>query len=700
MPEPTISASQERRPAGRPARWLLSASISCALHLALLLIFTQMVFRDVDTSVGASVVFDVRLLGKPKGQKAEGLPKDGEPEKREVEKPAEQTVELRAPQAAKVEAAAVRPTEGDKPAEGRDRPHVISVDTGPRSIYGGRTETARQQAVQKWGGSAGSENAVKEGLKWLAAHQDQDGRWDGDDFAKNCGDAFAPCDGGGAGDVDVGVTGFAILAFVGAGHTQTAGDYKKSVASALQYLKNVQGVDGCFDEKGTRHMYGQGIATLALAETLNLTGDAALRETIQKAVDFIVSAQQEEGGWDYTHNQTGRNDTSLTGWQVMALKSARTAGLNVPNSSVRKAIEHFKHMTDATGRVKYVNRDNSPKSLAMTAAGMVCRQFMGWKADADVLRKGARFLLDAPPSWQQAEEGKTFAMYYWYYGTLAMFQMGGDYWKVWNIAMRDTLVERQRLDGHARGSWDPVSACGKVGGRVYSTAINVLNLEVYYRYLPLFDIKGNDAVLALADTLQDDAGNVRQDTAELLMTLGPEAAVPLIAAFKDCPARLKQRITRFLAPLKDDASVAALQQAMADDNNFVRLEAAKALASQSNPSCTPGLRSALQDKNDFIRSEAINALSTLATKEAVELLIEALGDHQPFIRNKASVALSRLCGPSASAAAVFKPDAPAADREAAIARWREWWREHSEKWQPTSPAPPPAEAPKPEPDAP
>ena len=77
-------------------------------------------------------------------------------------------------------------------------------------------------------------------------------------------------------------------------------------------------------------------------------------------------------------------------------------------------------------------------------------------------------------------------MYYWYYGTLAMFQMGGTHWRAWNKSMKSALVNHQRGSGDEKGSWDPIGAWGFAGGRVYSTAINVLSLEIYYRYARVF----------------------------------------------------------------------------------------------------------------------------------------------------------------------------------------------------------------------
>jgi hypothetical protein len=185
----------------------------------------------------------------------------------------------------------------------------------------------------------------------------------------------------------------------------------------------------------------------------------------------------------------------VTGWYVMQVKSARIAGLRVDTAgSFQGAINFIDKCTDEKGRVSYM--EGRTGSLVMTPVGMVARQFAGIPNTDPVLRKSADYLLTASrgehrylPVW----DDKYYTFYYWYYGTLAMFQMGGNQWTTWNKALKKTLLPNQRkggpMDGSAQdvdGSWDLVGGLDKIGGRTYTTAVGALCLEVYYRYLPMY----------------------------------------------------------------------------------------------------------------------------------------------------------------------------------------------------------------------
>jgi hypothetical protein len=145
------------------------------------------------------------------------------------------------------------------------------------------------------------------------------------------------------------------------------------------------------------------------------------------------------------------------------------------------------------GRARYMPGDAVGYTAQMTAVAMYCRQIMGWKQDDPLLVGGADFLMRSLPEWEAGDRpglhGSYLDFYYWYYGSLAMFQMGGDHWKKWNAAMRDMLVEHQHRapdDPDFDGSWDPIGYSGAEGGRVFSTAMGALCLETYYRYLRVY----------------------------------------------------------------------------------------------------------------------------------------------------------------------------------------------------------------------
>jgi hypothetical protein len=241
-------------------------------------------------------------------------------------------------------------------------------------------------------------------------------------------------------------------------------------------------------------IYDHAIGTLALAEAYGMTKDPALRGPAQRGVSNLLKLQASYGGWSHTHVKS----TSVTGWALMALKSAKIAGLSVDGAGFQGVNNWIDGVTvPRTGLVGYSRKGNIVwgKGYVMTAAGMVCKQFMGVPNTDPMLKKQADFLTKELPKWEAKNYAKTSCQwpYYWYYGTLAMFQMGGNHWKQWNTSMKKTLLPNQRkggpMDGSAAdvdGSWDTGMGFGPTGGRVYTTAVNALSLEIYYRYLPMY----------------------------------------------------------------------------------------------------------------------------------------------------------------------------------------------------------------------
>ena len=378
----------------------------------------------------------------------------------------------------------------DKPFQGKYWNDAIGVGGGAGGAYGGRFG-GKRDLVARGGGGKGTEKAVEAGLKWLKNHQDQDGAWSCDNFQKNCKKNICDHKGSSA-DYTPGTTGLSLLAFLGAGHSIRAGRYKEVVKRGLKYLKSVQTPDGCIGAKtGDGHyIYNHAICTMAMAEAYGLSGQTpSLKAPAQSAVDFLVSCQNPYLGWRYGI-KPGDNDTSVTGWAVLALKSSILSELTVPPSAYEGAKNWIDKVTDESFyKTGYTQKGDNGARLpeaqkyapteAMTAAGLASRVFMGAKVDDPVVKGGATLLKNMPPKWEP-ETGNDF--YYWYYGTLAMFQLGGEYWKTWNTGMKDALVKSQRRGGDEDGSWDALDAWGSAGGRVYATAINILSLEIYYRY--------------------------------------------------------------------------------------------------------------------------------------------------------------------------------------------------------------------------
>ncbi len=369
------------------------------------------------------------------------------------------------------------------------------------STYRYRGPEQRRKAALQFGGSEASEQAVEAALKWLASNQTPQGFWDAD--ANGAGRVKLTEDGldtrgaevrGGIPGVeaDSGVTALAILAFLGAGYTQEEGPYANNVDRALIWMVSQQSEDGFLGGKATYYAraYCHGIATYALAEAYGMRSDptlpSPLKEPLEKAIHYILENQHpSDGGWRYRKGETG--DMSIFGWNLMALKSAEIAGLKIPPANRNLLV---KFLTDRSlGRNKglaayHPQYGTSGPSPTMTAEALFSKQMLGLQRSNPASKEAMDYLMTQLPN----REGLNF--YYWYYGTLATFQYGGEPWKQWNETLRDMLVSEQRAQGKDQGSWDPKDRWGGYGGRVYSTALSTLILEVYYRFLPLYQMGG------------------------------------------------------------------------------------------------------------------------------------------------------------------------------------------------------------------
>jgi hypothetical protein len=215
---------------------------------------------------------------------------------------------------------------------------------------------------------------------------------------------------------------------------------------------------------------------LALCEAYGQTRDSDLKNAAQWTVNFIVAAQDKKGGgWRYSPGQAG--DTTVTGWQLMALKSARNGRLKFPALTLVNANHFLDSVQTRDGsRYGYDARGDSPP---MTAIGLLCRMYLGWTHENAALERGVEYLSKTGPS--------PYDIYYDYYATQVLHHWGGDEWKKWNEVLRDQLIESQVKRGDAAGSWKPTGDRGApAGGRLYQTCLSVMTLEVYYRYLPLY----------------------------------------------------------------------------------------------------------------------------------------------------------------------------------------------------------------------
>ncbi len=342
-------------------------------------------------------------------------------------------------------------------------------------LSGRGTAAARAASVKAFGGSAGSEAAVALALKWLAAAQTADGGWNFDHkFAHNAAVRGADHSGSYQRSRN-GATAMGVLPFLGAGQTQVEGKYKPTVTGGLGYLMNHMKRDGSMHE-AEGNMYSHGLAAIALCEAYAMTHDKKLLAPAQASLNFIAYAQDPVGGgWRYSPRQPG--DTSVVGWQLMALKSGHMAYLQVHPNTVRGAIRFFDSVQAGSGA--YYGYSTPGKRSTTTAVGLLCRMYLGWSKDNEALKDGVKYL--------SAEGPSNTNMYYNYYATQVMRQHGGEAWDKWNGRMRDFLVNSQAKSGPAAGSWFFNGGHGaERGGRVYNTSLATMILEVYYRHMPIY----------------------------------------------------------------------------------------------------------------------------------------------------------------------------------------------------------------------
>lgn len=371
--------------------------------------------------------------------------------------------------------------------------------------FAGRSAGTRDRMLNEQGGNALSEAAVAKGLDWLALHQGQDGRWSLHEFYHHAREQPRPagkvfrcnCVAGTGNRNDIAATGFGLLPFLGAGITHkstrhTQKDYSKTVEGAINWLMGKQSRDGSY----SGDMYAHGIAAIAMCEAYGLTSDPRIKLSAQRALNFIAFAQDSAGGgWRYGPKQAG--DTSVTGWQLMALKSGQMAGLSVPKNTLKMAerfldavesAEKGSSAADKGGNFAYL--PGQPPTLTMTSVGLLCRQYSGVGPKNPALQHGVKKLHENPP-------GKNDNIYYLYYATQVMHHMQGESWRFWNEGrdadgkkihngIRDGLISKQDKGTtpqypHQVGSWG-----GSQGGRIMATSLSLLCLEVYYRHLPLY----------------------------------------------------------------------------------------------------------------------------------------------------------------------------------------------------------------------
>ncbi|MDX1946330.1 MAG: prenyltransferase/squalene oxidase repeat-containing protein, partial [Pirellulaceae bacterium] len=347
------------------------------------------------------------------------------------------------------------------------------------AILKGRVGADRLQRAIANGGSQETEAAVVAALEWLARNQHADGRWDADQHEAGREVMVNGHNRSGAGtNADSGITGLALLSMLAHGNTHLKGEHPKTVQRGLEWLLAIQGADGNLGGDATvyERMYCHAMATCALSEAYAMSRDERLAAPVKQAVNYSLRAQDRNGGgWRYRPGDSG--DTSQLGWQVMALKSAELAGIEIPTETRAGMVKFLKSVASGKSGGLASYRPGHRVTHTMTAEALVCRQFLGMPRENPAANEAGNFVITELPG-----EGDD-NVYYWYYGTLGMFQLQGNHWKQWNEALQTKLLGSQQTTGKLRGSWDPDGTWGAYGGRVYSTARSAHGLDVYTRCL-------------------------------------------------------------------------------------------------------------------------------------------------------------------------------------------------------------------------
>jgi hypothetical protein len=513
--EAAKETAQERLMKKHLPSWVISGAVNIGV-IALLILFGNRTLssKPTDTILTTSIEKDEEQLERDLTNTDPGFETNVPTTLPELERIDKETVDgvvtqdpLGKPNAPETDSAA--PTLPGAPSSEQSNPGatganglVLGGNGGEIGIlnasYAGRSAATKSQLINRGGGNDASERAVAMGLAWLARQQKQDGSWvfDGDSKAEV-----------------IAATGMALLPFLAAGETHKSGTiYQKQVHAGLTFLvRNCP--SGANSGRLSANMYAQAIGTLALCEAYGMTKDKGfLLPSAQAAINYIQRAQGANGSWGYAFGANG--DTSIVGWQVQALQAARLSkDIIVADAVIKKAIAFLNLAGGGSRKAAYGYNDNAGAApgTSLTAVGLLCRYYIdGWGPDNPGMAEGVAGLMKRAPGAGAAKPA--LDMYYYYYATQVVHFFEGDEWKNWNEGpkqadgtrkggMRDWLVELQnKKDGANMGSWEPEPGfIGRACGRLGTTALCLLTLEVYYRHLPLYKRGNNGDALKIVE---------------------------------------------------------------------------------------------------------------------------------------------------------------------------------------------------------
>lgn len=507
---------------------------------------------------------------------------------------------------------------------------------GAPAAFSGRGGAGHGDSLNRFGGTEASERAVGEGLRWLVRHQDHGGRWRGRGWTSHC-PADDHCDWPAREEFTPGVTGLALLCFLGAGNTYSQGEFADPVRRALHWLSTIQRPDGGLGCGSVADLYNHAVCTFAVTEAYAMTGNVELGRMAEKACAYLSAAQQASGGWDYAAQPSGRADMSIHGWAVAALRSARLAGIRVDPKTWEAAGRALTHLRTTDGRLTYSNKvigadspiePGAPEYLweSLVPVGLLCREYLGVGDAAERDRAARRVIAGLHPPADRATN--TNWMYFdsaahAYYGSMALFHRGGADWEAWNDVVRERLIRAQCREDHARGSWDPEDGwLRSEGGRIYTTTLAILTLEVYYRYLPLY-LAGPEA----QEGTRVEFGKIPEDRfvaarAEL------SGADPRADGIND------DAVTDLVADLDDL------------EDSTRRLDAARELVNRGERRAIPVLEKLIPKLADVSKTVYMELLARFQDPETVDFFADFLKSPSERVHNSALAILRAMSGKS------------------------------------------------------
>lgn len=531
---------------------------------------------------------------------------------------------------------------------GGGQPEPVKRPPTGSGLFVNRNGDSRAGAIKRYGGGDDTEEAVNLGLEYLARQQGSDGSWD-----PNKGFEVPPDWGSRNNGYRGAITALCTLPFLAAGNSPDEGRYKSNVRRALNWLMNRQKSDGYISYAISGDMYTHCVATLALCEAYGMTRDEEIGKSAERAVRYLERTQGNRGGWDYqgyitASTPTGgteRNDGSISGWAILAFKSAKSVGIKVNERTWTQMAELYDRLSLNSGETYYADApygrlSGTRKGVGMVGVGLTSRVILD--DDRFEARNAAaeELLLHKLPTWDAFHEptydstAPNFNTFYGlYYCTLGMFLKNGGEgyaWSQWNEAMKKTLLPQQVKRGSRKGSWEPVDTwIGPIMGDLYSTACSVLCLEVYYRYNPMH--RADSAVAPVAsDSPAPDKPAPR---------VNPEPREDT-----DSPAD-RSRALRALVNAKGSGAVADLIKALSDEASSVRSTALSELGKLKAKDAAPAVSNMLaQPGNDSLRFTIVDTLGRLGDRSVYPALVKLLGDSDESIQQAARNAMGKLSG--------------------------------------------------------